>query len=79
MILEEIVQRTYDGYLLCKPDLPWVKDELREYPDLVTRETLYHQYKDLLINQHTPWFEVNGLDPKRFEDTVEWVKLLVNI
>lgn len=79
MILEEIVQRTYDGYLLCKPDLPWVKDELREYPDLVTRETLYHQYKDLLINQHTPWFEVNGLDSKRLEDTVEWVKLLVNI
>ena len=33
-ILDQIVDRHYDGYLLCKPDLPWTKDELREYPDL---------------------------------------------
>ena len=32
-ILDEIVQRKYDLYLLCKPDITWVKDELREYPD----------------------------------------------
>ena len=49
-ILNAIVERKYDAYLLCKPDLPWVKDELREYPDLETRETLYHHYRDLLIN-----------------------------
>jgi NadR type nicotinamide-nucleotide adenylyltransferase len=78
MILEEIVQRKYNGYLLCKPDLPWVKDELREYPDLVTRETLYHHYRDLLINQQTPWFEVAGVHPDRMGNTVEWIKSLVN-
>ena len=77
MILEEIVQRTYDGYLLCKPDLPWVKDELREDPDLVTRETLYHHYKDLLVNQGTPWFEVNGLYPDRIDGTVKWINTLL--
>ena len=46
--------------MLCKPDLPWVKDELREYPDLETRDKLYHIYKDLLINQSTPWIEISG-------------------
>ncbi len=59
-ILDQIVERKYDLYLLCKPDLPWVKDELREYPDLENREKLYHIYKDLLINQQTPWAEISG-------------------
>lgn len=59
-ILDEITTRKYDLYLLCKPDLPWVKDELREYPDLETRNKLYHIYKDLLINQATPWVEISG-------------------
>lgn len=72
-ILNQIVEREYDGYLLCKTDLPWVKDELREYPDLETREKLYHQYKDILINQSTPWYEVSGLDPKRTQGAIEWV------
>src|SRR5688500_989467 len=31
-ILDQIVQRKYDLYLLCNIDLPWIKDELREYP-----------------------------------------------
>jgi NadR type nicotinamide-nucleotide adenylyltransferase len=75
-ILNQIIDRKYDGYLLCKPDLPWVKDELREYPDLKTRELLYHHYKDLLINQSTPWFEVNGIDPVRTNDAIAWVEKL---
>ncbi|MFM1794055.1 MAG: hypothetical protein RL642_440 [Bacteroidota bacterium] len=77
-ILNQIVTRKYDGYLLCKPDLPWVKDELREYPDLVTRERLYHHYKDLLINQTTPWFEVLGKDAERIQSTTTWVSNLIN-
>ena len=72
-ILNEIIHRSYDGYLLCKPDLPWVKDALREYPDLKTRELLYHHYKDLLIHQTTPWYEVNGSDPSRTKGAIEWV------
>lgn len=77
MILNEIVLRKYNGYLLCKPDLPWVKDELREYADLATRETLYHQYKDLLVNQSAPWFEVNGQYPDRIDGTVQWINTLL--
>ena len=73
-ILEQIVSRKYDGYLLCKPDLPWVKDELREYPDLETRDKLYHHYRDLLINQHTPWYEVHGEGSRRSENTINWVE-----
>ena len=76
-ILKEIVKRKYDGYLLCKPDLPWVKDELREYPDLETRDKLYHYYKDILINQSLPWYEVAGQDPERSQSAIRWVSSLL--
>jgi nicotinamide riboside kinase len=76
-ILKEIVKRKYDGYLLCKPDLPWVKDELREYPDLETRDKLYHHYKDILINQSLPWYEVAGQDPGRSQSAIDWVGSLL--
>jgi len=59
-ILDRIVEREYDLYLLCGTDLPWVKDELREYPDEKNRNELYHIYKDLLINQKVPWVEITG-------------------
>ncbi|HEX7844560.1 MAG TPA: ATP-binding protein [Chitinophagaceae bacterium] len=59
-ILDEIVKRKYDLYLLCNVDLPWTKDELREYPDLQTRKQLYNIYKDIMINQAVPWIDISG-------------------
>ncbi|MBI1341664.1 MAG: AAA family ATPase [Terrimonas sp.] len=76
-ILEQIAKREYDYYLLCNTDLPWVKDELREYPDLITREKLFRIYKDLLINQQTPWQEIKGTDPERFQSAVDAINALM--
>jgi len=59
-ILDQIVARKYQLYLLCNTDLPWVKDELREYPDLETRQRLYHMYKDIMVNQSTQWVDISG-------------------
>ena len=39
-ILDKITEQQTDLYLLCNIDLPWVKDELREYPELKSREEL---------------------------------------
>jgi NadR type nicotinamide-nucleotide adenylyltransferase len=64
-ILDQIVSRKYDLYLLCNTDLPWVKDDLREYPDERIRKELYYIYKDLLINQGVPWVEISGSDDDR--------------
>jgi NadR type nicotinamide-nucleotide adenylyltransferase len=77
-ILQEIVVRHYDGYLLCRTDLPWVKDELREYPDLATRERLYHIYKDLLVNQGVPWVEIGGQADERLQNAIEAVECLLH-
>lgn len=59
-ILDQIAARRYDGYLLCRTDLPWVRDDLREYPDLTSREKLFHLYRDCMVNQSTPWMEIGG-------------------
>lgn len=66
-ILDEIVKRQYDLYLLCNVDLPWTKDELREYPELKTRQKLYNIYKDIMINQDVPWVDISGSYEERFQ------------
>lgn len=75
-ILNGIVERHYDLYLLCEPDIPWVKDELREYPDHQTRIRLFHHYKDILVNQNTPWEIINGDYEARFKKAIEAVEKL---
>jgi NadR type nicotinamide-nucleotide adenylyltransferase len=72
-ILEQIVKRKYDAYFLCNTDLPWVADELREYPDLESRERLYHIYKDLMVNQSTPWYEIRGDYDQRLQKAISFV------
>ena len=59
-ILEESARRKYDLYLLCNIDLPWVKDELREYPDLLSRQKLFNIYKNIMVNQDIPWILIEG-------------------
>jgi NadR type nicotinamide-nucleotide adenylyltransferase len=77
-ILTAIATRKYDLYLLCNTDLPWVKDELREYPDLENRQKLYHYYHDLLVNQHVPWKLISGESYEgRFEQAVKAVDTIL--
>lgn len=76
-VLDQIVERKYDLYLLCNTDLPWVKDELREYPDLETRDKLYHIYKDIMINQSTPWVDISGDYDERLQKAVKAVDQLI--
>lgn len=76
-VLDQIVERKYDLYLLCNTDLPWVKDELREYPDPVTRERLYRIYKDIMINQPVPWVEISGNYDERLLKAIAAVDTLL--
>ena len=67
------VERKYDLYLLCNTDLPWIADELREYPDLESREKLFHIYKDIMVNQSVPWAEIKGDYEERLKKAIEFV------
>jgi nicotinamide riboside kinase len=70
-ILDKVLERQYDFYLLCNTDLPWTKDELREYPDLETRQKLFTIYRDILTNQSVPWAEVSGTNEQRLQVAVK--------
>ncbi len=72
-ILREITQRKYDGYILCNTDVPWVKDNLREYPDLETRERLFHFYKEELSEQKTPWIIIKGGYEERTQMAIDFI------
>jgi NadR type nicotinamide-nucleotide adenylyltransferase len=76
-ILDQIQLREYDLYLLCNTDLPWVKDELREYPDLHTRKKLYGIYKDIMINQAVPWVDISGTNEERLAKAVAAVDIIL--
>ncbi len=72
-ILKKIARSHYDLYLLCNTDLPWTKDELREYPDLETRQKLFKMYKDSMINSGTRWVEISGTDQHRMQIAVSTI------
>jgi nicotinamide riboside kinase len=77
LVLQEIVSRQYDLYLLCDADLPWIKDELREYPDLVVRKRLFSIYLDCMINQPVPWVLINGTPEARLKKAIGAVDGLI--
>jgi nicotinamide riboside kinase len=54
-----------------------VKDELREYPDLESRQRLYNIYKNIMINQPVPWVEISGSYSERLKKAIEAVDILL--
>ena len=72
-ILKSISRSQYDLYLLCNTDLPWEKDELREYPDPIFRRKLFKMYKDIMINSGVPWVEISGTDEQRLNVAIKGV------
>ena len=77
-ILTQIAQRPYDLYLLCNTDLPWVQDELREYPELKARERIYQYYKDAMINQHVQWADISGNYEERLSKAILSVESILH-
>jgi NadR type nicotinamide-nucleotide adenylyltransferase len=75
-ILEKINERKYDAYLLCDIDLPWAPDEMREYPNEGPRKELFTIYKELLINQKTPWGIVSGIGEERTQNAIDLIDKL---
>jgi NadR type nicotinamide-nucleotide adenylyltransferase len=72
-VLDQIAERSYHLYLLCDIDLPWIEEPMREYPDREPREELYNIYKDILINQQTPWTEISGWYDERLQKAIDAV------
>lgn len=78
-IVRRAAEQQPDLYLLCNTDLPWVKDELREYPDLISRQKLFCHYKDIVVNSGAPWALVSGNEEERFDCAVKAVEAMLNV
>ncbi len=76
-IEEQLAKRKYDHYLLCEPDLEWEKDELREYPDLETREKLFFIYKNYLEQQSISWTLIKGKNEDRIQSAIRTVNKIL--
>jgi nicotinamide riboside kinase len=73
-ITRRAAEQQADFYLLCNTDLPWTKDELREYPDPATRQKLFYHYKDIVVNSGVPWALVNGNETARLNTAIEAIE-----
>lgn len=76
-IIDKIVERQYDLYLLCNIDLPWAPDVLREYPDPLPRQQLFRMYQDILINESTPWAVISGDAEQRLQSGIKAINQIL--
>lgn len=68
--LEE--NQTVDHYILCKPDLPWQPDPLRENEK--DRDRIFERYQTRLTALDRSFKVLEGEGDSRNEDAVEFVK-----
>ena len=71
-ILQGLNKQYYDHYFLCKPDLDWVDDGLREYPDMEERMQLFQLYQGELDKRACPYSIIEGTN--RWEQALEVLK-----
>ena len=69
LILELLERQKLDFYFLCKPDIPWEEDPLRENP--LDRDRLYMKYEEILIEQGFDYTVLKGTFIERQEMIIE--------
>ena len=57
-ILESYKNQSFDHYFLCKPDIPWEEDPLRENPN--NRDELFELYEMELLQMNRPFTILAG-------------------
>ncbi|MEQ6121325.1 ATP-binding protein [Reichenbachiella sp. MALMAid0571] len=75
-IEQQLGMEKYDLMLLCKPDLPWQPDPLRE--DEHRREYLFHIYSSYLKQNNQSYKVVEGKGVQRTNLAADFVSELLN-
>lgn len=68
-------KRPVDLYLLCKPDLPWVDDPVRENGHI--REELFEKYKAILNSSGCKFAIVEGQGELRLQNAINKIKEII--
>lgn len=77
LIQELVTKDLFDLHILCKPDIPWEEDSLRENPD--NRDLLYNLYQTSLIKHNKHFITVSGSHKDRLEKSLHNINLLLKI
>lgn len=65
---ERLAARNEVHYFLCRPDIPWVSDPLRQHPHV--RDDLFLQHEKCLVDLGLPFTVIEGQGHQRW-DTVQ--------
>lgn len=71
-ILELVDKQQFDLFLLCKPDLPWEEDPLREHPE--QRDELYSIYLRELESRSLPFRIIEGAEQERLSQALKFIE-----
>lgn len=74
---EEIQKTSNDIYLLCKPDIPWVPDGVRENGG-IKRDELFYVYLNELNNTGLNYAFVEGTWDTRLKNAIQIVDQFIN-
>ncbi|MBX2900951.1 MAG: ATP-binding protein [Cyclobacteriaceae bacterium] len=74
-LLNLLHSRTYDLYLLCFIDVPWVHDPQREHPD--KREYFWQRFQQEIAQTTTPVIEIRGNWEQRQQTAIKAVEELL--
>lgn len=73
-IKEMLVQSQPDLFLLCRPDLPWESDPLREHASIEDREALFQLYHQEVQAFQFPYVIISGQGAGRLEMAIQAVE-----
>jgi nicotinamide riboside kinase len=65
-------EQTFDHYFLCKPDIPWEPDPLREHPN--DRDILFEYYENELQSLKRNYSIVSGTLQERLNQCLKFLR-----
>jgi len=74
-LLKELEEIQIDLYLLCKPDIPWVSDGVRENEE--RRQELYTIYKKEIEKYNFPYIIISGEGESRLSQAISCINHII--
>lgn len=72
----ELKKRKIDLFLLCEPDIPWVKDDVRENSN--NRDLLFKLYKNEIEKYGFKYHVIRGLGEERTLNAIKIIENTIN-
>ncbi|MDO6563616.1 ATP-binding protein [Amphritea sp. 1_MG-2023] len=77
LIADALAEETSHVYLLCKPDIPWAADPLREHPRADDRHRLFQRHLTEIQRLNRPYEIIDGIGHQRLINAKAALKRLL--